>query len=374
MHTYQSSVQNGILVHAASVGEINAVKPLLIKLLNNDRSLRIVLTTNTLAGYQLGSQIHPKIECHLAPLDFLHLRLKQLSRQAPKLIIIVETEIWLNLLFAAKLNGIKVVFVNARMSEKTLTKLNLIKPLIQYVTKSLVMVCCQSEEHRARFDILLGCKAKTCGNLKYAVDLPAFDEANLRSGFGYQQNDDIICFGSSRPGEEKLILKCFDEIKEKYPEIKLILAPRHLNRMDEILMLLRGYRFSRHSKSEKADQIHIFDTIGDLCKAYAICDIAIVGGSFYDFGGHNPLEPAFYAKPIIIGTFHQSCRDSVRKLQSKQGVLVSDPLKLISDIEMLLANKDLRHETGLRAKAVLDANANALNVHFEYVAEHLEYK
>ncbi|MCD8481057.1 MAG: glycosyltransferase [Candidatus Cloacimonetes bacterium] len=126
-----------------------------------------------------------------------------------------------------------------------------------------------------------------------------------------------------------------------------------------------------HSKMQQAREIVVMDTLGKLAECYAICDLAIIGGSFYDFGGHNPLEPAYYSKPIIIGNHHSSCKDSVAALQMKQAILISFKETLAEDILILLADRDLSVNMGQAARKVLTENAAALQNHMQEIEKYL---
>jgi 3-deoxy-D-manno-octulosonic-acid transferase len=177
----------------------------------------------------------------------------------------------------------------------------------------------------------------------------------------------IIVLGSSRPGEETLILNSFDYLKPKFPELKLIIAIRHMDRMADVNNLLAGRDVSYFTKAEPAKDIHIIDELGHLLPAYAICDIAIVGGSFYPFGGHNPLEAAFYSKVIIMGNHHESCLGSVKKLLKANAMIISDTDKLTSDLELVLSNPQKYIVYGERAKQVLLTNSESLPLHLKII-------
>ncbi len=357
----------GFLIHAASVGEVNAIKPLINELIKLYPEKSFTITTNTLTGLKTAKQIDTRISCSIAPLDFLHLRINQMKNLMPDLLIIVETEIWLNQLFAAGMFDIPVIFVNARLSTRSLNRYKLVKPLLNWLEIPIRSICVQSQEHRKRFRRLFGCPILDCGNLKYAVKLPQYEKDVVRTELHYAKDDFILCFGSSRPQEEELIINIYDELKSNIKNLKLIIAIRHLNRVDEVVKLLGEKIYSLQSKYDPPEDIHIIDTYGLLNQAYSICDIAIVGGSFYDFGGHNPLEPAFYGKPIIIGEYNRSCVDSVQKLNERNAIIVSDVHSLKQDILSLYENKGICTEMGKRARAVLSENANSLEKHIKAI-------
>jgi 3-deoxy-D-manno-octulosonic-acid transferase len=394
--------QYDIMVHAASVGEINGIKQLLIELLEANQDLSILLTTNTKTGRKTAVKLHPSLDVIISPLDVLHLRIKQMSLSKPRLILIAETEIWPQLLFAAKLNRIPVVYINARISRKTFETFSKFNTLMKWLGRDIKTVCAQSEADRERFSLLFNTKCIRLGNLKFSVKQPEYEPDKLRALWGYKLTDKIITFGSSRPGEESLILKSYDELKQEFPELKLIIAPRHLERLPEINNLLEHREVSYFSHVDtfasnvlnrdyetdeasvttthvdtfapnvlKTDptppsvttahtDIHIIDELGHLLPAYALCDIAIIGGSFYPFGGHNPLEAAFYSKVIVMGQYHESCLGSVKKLKKADAIILSSFETLSQDLRNILTDPEKYRDYGTRAKQVLSENSESL--------------
>jgi 3-deoxy-D-manno-octulosonic-acid transferase len=357
-------INKGILFHAASMGEVNAIRPLVLKHLENHPDIEICITTSTITGLKQARSISAKIQAFLSVLDIPHLRNKQLSLINPGLICIVETEIWFNMLYWASKHNVPVLFLNARMSASSFGKYIKLRKLLGFVGKSIVAIHAQSEEDAKRYRQVFSTAVFNSGNLKYALKLNDYDQADIRKEWGFSANDFIMCWGSSRPGEESLILSNLPSLIKSIPNLKVIIAIRHPNRVNEVVSLFSNEPYQLFSKLEDAyesdDRVLLIDRLGVLDKAYAICDLAIVGGSFFDFGGHNPLEPAFYTKPIIIGEFHHSCRDSVKRLLNGKGIIVSDAGKLKQDILMLGKDSELRHRLGSNAKQVLLDNSQAL--------------
>jgi 3-deoxy-D-manno-octulosonic-acid transferase len=356
---------NPILVHCASVGEVNAIAPLLRHFMKT--GIPIMINTVTVTGRDLVSRSFPEIPVRLAPLDIASQREKSLRTVAPRLILIVETEIWPMLLDSAGRLGIPVVFINARMSDKSYAAYSHIGPVLRYLARSVKLVLAQSEEDRQRFENLLRMDAETAGNLKYCLSLPDYSPTEVRTALGFAESDLILVWGSSRPGEEALMMSLLPGLKNAFNNLKLILAPRHPKRCIEVERILHGttYRKLSDKATHNSPDVLLIDGLGHLSEAYAIADLAVVGGSFYDFGGHNPLEPAFYSKAIVIGKHYHSCKASVNKLRDQSAVVVSDKDCLGTDIAMLLKDEALRHEMGRRAKRVLTENADALENHIK---------
>jgi len=356
-----------IIVHAASVGEINGIKQLLKELINLHPQLRILLTTNTKTGRKAGRDIHPNLEVMISPLDVLHLRIKQIQRSRPKLILIAETEIWPQLLYTAKLYNIPIVYINARMSLKHGKKYYELKPILSWLGSSIRIICSQSEADRERFSSIFNTECIRTGNLKFSVIQPDFNGEELRNEWGYKPEDKIITVGSSRPGEELLLSDAFYFLKGKHPNLKLIIAPRHLDRLEEIKKILIDKQVSLFSDHAPAKEIHIIDEMGHLLPAYAMSDIAIIGGSFYPFGGHNPLEAAFYGKMIVMGPYHDSCLGSVKKLKKADAIVISSVDKLKADLDKILSGEESYLSYGNRAKQVLEENRDSLPKHLEII-------
>jgi len=361
-----------ILVHAASVGEINGIRQLLKELLNADENLRIILTTNTTTGRETAKTIHDRLAVMLSPIDILHLRILQFMRSKPRLILIAETEIWPNLLFTANLFKTPVLFINARLSSKAFQTYYKYRNELNWLGKAIRAICAQTEADRERYSQIFKAECFRAGNLKFSVRLPEYDGVGIRIKWGYGENDKIIVMGSSRPGEEQLLIQCYYQLKEQYDNLRLVLAPRHLERLNNIQKTLENESVSYYSTHERVKDIHILDVMGQLLKAYAICDLAIIGGSFYPFGGHNPLEAAVYGKTIIMGPSYESCKGSVSKLLKADAIVISSHEKLYEDIEKVFSEPETYKSYGRRAKSVLEENKDSLPSHLELIRKYLD--
>lgn len=358
-----SSQTADILIHAASLGEINALSALIKRLLAGGHS--VAINTITVTGKKRAQELFPQLQVRLAPFDILHLKQQQLKQLKPKLILIAETEIWPNMLYAAQKAEIPILFINARISEKSLKAYLSIKGLLSIVSNSVKGIMAQSQADAGRFARIFDLPIKNLGNLKYALELSIIESEKQRAFLGYAKNDFILVWGSSRPKEEALLLKVLPELQRKIPELKLIIAPRHPKRISEVQELLKDLSYQLYSQRAvgAAPDILLIDVLGRLNAIYAISDLSIVGGSFGDFGGHNPLEPAFYQKAIIMGGDYSSCKDSVRSLLQREAILISNSDKLAGDIIKLYLNPALRQKMGENAKKVLTENAAALSLH-----------
>ena len=355
--------KGGILIHAASVGEVMAIQPLVLRLLRDDPSAIIYISTTTLTGLKVAKSIDPRVLGFLSPLDLWHLRLRQLREMQPALICIVETEIWFNLFHLAGKADVPILILNARMSGNTHRNLSFILPLLRLTTRSVKEIVSQSEGDTARFKSLFTCQVTGSGNIKYAVSLPDYDPKETRAELGYSESDMLIVWGSSRPGEELIARDLYQDLTHVFPHLKLIVAIRHPKRSAEVRQVFAGFEPTFESEESTPGKIHIIDVIGKLNMAYSICDLAIVGGSFTDFGGHNPLEPAYYNKAIVIGPYHSSCKASVKKLREAGGIVISDKDKLLDEVREILHSEAKRTALGASAKRVLNENSRSLDDH-----------
>ncbi len=356
-----------IWIHAASVGEVNAIKPLIIALLNKFVNKTFVLTTMTITGLESAGQIHPKLITTLFPLDFNFIMKRAFLKLNPELIILVETEFWPNMLYQAKRKNVPVVIVNGRISKKAYPKYKRFSFFWKPLWKAVKTVSAQSEPDANRFKSLGFKDVINIHNLKFCLQLPKFERVNIRNKWNFSKNDFIIVFGSSRPGEEKLIKKKIPILKKEISNLKLIVVPRHLERISEVQDIFKEFNYQLYSELKSKTEIIIVDKMGILTEAYAMSDLVIVGGSFFDFGGHNPLEPAFYGLPIIMGEYYSSCLDSVNKLKQNDAIIISSKDELLKNILEIAQNPDYRSILGRNAKKTLQQNSDSLKKNLKII-------
>ncbi|MCF7793751.1 MAG: 3-deoxy-D-manno-octulosonic acid transferase [Candidatus Cloacimonetes bacterium] len=369
-------IKNGfdkcVWIHAASMGEVNAVKTLITELLQKYAHTDFVLSTMTATGQDAARKISPKLKTIFLPLDFCIPMKRLFKKLNPELIILVETEFWPNMLFLAKKKKVPVVMVNARLSDQSYPNYRRTRFIWKSVWKAIVAVNAQSGKDAQRFENLKFNNVKNSHNLKFCVDLPQFSRKKLRQEIGYKESDKILVWGSSRPGEEKLLLKILHDLKSKIPNLKIIVVPRHLHRLPEVKTILAQQDYSLYSDLKKNSDILIIDEMGILNTFYALSDLAIVGGSFFNFGGHNPLEPAFYGIPTIIGNYHHSCRDSVDRLRENNGIIVSNKKKLADDIIDIFKNYESAKKMGRSAQKALSLNSDSLQINLNKLEKYLD--
>ncbi len=355
------NLSDSIWIHAASVGEINGLKPFIKKILEKYPQDNILITTMTPTGRNEAQKISPKIITSLVPFDSSFLVKRFIKKIKPKILILAETELWFSMINECSKLSIPIILSNARISKRSYPRYLKHKRIFGPLLNKINIILAQSQLDKERFEEIGAKNVLVGGNLKFCVDLPKFDSQALRKQYGYLDSDLIITWGSSRPGEEVLMINSFFKLKEDFPNIKLILVLRHINRIKEVESILECDDYTTLSNYIPGKAILIVDAMGVLNLFYAISDISIVGGSFCDFGGHNPLEPAFYSKPTIIGQYHSSCQDSVDKLSENGAIIISKDEKLTSDLRFLIENYNTSKNIGEKANVTLSKHANALD-------------
>ena len=355
-----------IWFHSASVGEINALTPLIEKFIESyGEKYFIVISTMTATGNERAKSLAGKypenIVPILLPMDIPFAVKKAIRKISPDILVIAETEIWPVLIHYVHKIAAKILIVNGRISHKTVKSYKRFGCIFKNSLKHINEIGVQTEDDKLRFAELTENPAEVTGNLKYALHLPEYNvdvikkEWHLSSSF-------IITFGSSRPGEELLVVELYHFLKEKNIDFQIILAPRHLQRLEEIEKLLTQdhVQFQKLSALSSPTHLILIDTMGELTQAYAVSDVALVGGSFYDFTGHNPLEPAYFCKPIIMGPYYSSCKESVSMLNSARAIRIVEKENVPEAVIDLYQSPHKRTEMGIRAKQVMEQNSGAL--------------
>ncbi len=362
-----------IWFHAASVGEINALIPLIEKFIEtNKNSFIVVISTMTTTGHERAKELAAKypeiIFLILVPLDIPFAVKKAIRKILPDVLVISETEIWPVLIHYAHKYSVKILIINGRISHKTVKSYKRFACIFKNTLKNIDAFGVQTDEDGQRFLELTSQPVEVTGNLKFALYLPEYDRNAIKKAW-FLYSPFIITFGSSRPGEELLVAGLYHFLKEKDVDFQIILAPRHLHRIEEIEKLFAQKAIEYHKLSElsSTSRILLVDTMGELTKGYAVSDVALVGGSFYDFTGHNPLEPAYFSKPIIMGPYYSSCKESVAALSSAGAIQIVDKEHLPDAVFELYENPNKREQMGMKAKMVMEQNKDALEKNLQMI-------
>ena len=368
----------GIVVHAASVGEVIALKPFIEALLKKHHHLAITITSFTPTGSEqvtkmFGDQVQ---HCYL-PLDIFPCTGLFLTALKPKILVLMETELWPNLIAQCHKKKVKLQLINGRLSDNSMKSYSKLKWLIQPCLRRFDTILAQSHDNQANF-ISLGAKPESCivsGNLKFDLQLNANIEQQQQTLKKLITHDrQVWLVASTHPGDEEIILSAFETLKNQYENLLLILVPRHPERFDNIFQLCQQHGFSTVRRSEKIavtlnNDIWLIDTLGELLATCGLADIVTMGGSFSAIGGHNPLEPALFKKPIVVGHDMSNFRKVMEQLTTKQGIeqLTSDSStpttelsRLLTDkVHQLLADDDKRLLLGNNAYLVVNENQGA---------------
>ncbi|MBM4260404.1 MAG: 3-deoxy-D-manno-octulosonic acid transferase [Deltaproteobacteria bacterium] len=349
------AVQPGrpIWVHAASVGEVLSAVPLTRELKRSHPERPILFSTFTEPGQQMAQKASAADSCVFLPLDHAWIVRRAMEKFQPALLILLETEIWPNLLRAASRRGIPIVILSGRMSARSFRRYAKLRSFFSQVLGYVTAFGMQSRDDAERVIALGALESRVflSGNLKHAVPAqPAQNKDAEESGALY------LVVGSSHRGEEALLLDVFKLLKQNFPQIRLVLAPRHPQRFAEVEDLVRqtGLSFDKKStvngKNHFDKEIMLLDTIGDLPDFYAMGDVAFVGGSLVDVGGHNLLEPARFGKPVLFGPHINNFRELAAEMKRRgAGIQVENGVELRQALADLLADPAKRREVGARA-------------------------
>ena len=354
-----------IHIHCCSVGEALAIENLLKSVRSNFPDNKIVVTTFTYAGQQIAQKKYANRADYITyfPFDMPVSVNRFLSRVKPDVSIIVETEIWPYFAYSCKKRGIPLFIINARISDKSYGQYKRMKFFFSRILQNYRAVYAQSVEDMEKF-ISIGMKPENTemmGNLKF--DVERVDEDIEIGQAGYK----IFLAGSTHKPENEIVITTYKNLKEKYADLKLLIAPRHLERVDDIKSLLQKYNLTYGLRSEgdkfndKTDVI-LLDTLGELKKMYSICHLAFVGGSFNKTGGHNPLEAAIYEKPVVSGPSVFNFKDIFDILcKSGAGKVVKTPDEMFEYLNNLLENPSEYKKVKDVSKNVFDSQRGAID-------------
>jgi len=361
-----------VWVHAVSLGEAKAVRGLVEGLRQNYPGKKLVISTVTATGNKVakGMAAVGDLVTYL-PLDFSFIIGKVIERVNPSVFIIAETEIWPNLISCLYRKNIPVVIVNGRISDRSFGGYRLIKFFLQPILKKVSLFCAQSGTDAQRLKAL-GVppeKIQVSGNMKFDIEVnPHLEQEakGYRHKLGLAASDKLLVCGSTHSKEEEILLKVYRDLLKDWPNLKLLIAPRHPERAMEIeaLILKEGLAALRLSRlgliTKTGDEIFILDSVGELMQYYAAADLVFMGGSLVKKGGHNILEPAMLARPVLFGPYMFNFRDIAGlflKHQAAIAVRNTDNLKL--RLNELLDNPLKAEDLGRRGRGLISANRGA---------------
>jgi len=368
--------EESIWIHAVSVGEALTARALAADLKRRYPRLRLYLSTTTIAGQQVAkaSLRHLVDGVFYFPFDWMFTIRRTLSLVRPRLFIMMETEIWPNLLHACRKRGVKTAVINGRISSRSYPRYKLIRPFFRRVLADVDRFCMQSEESAFRLKDLGADPGRVTvtGSLKFdSLELPSASahgkprERVLRF-FRVSPRRTVLVAGSTMRGEETAVLQAFAKIKATQTHAIAIIAPRQPDRFGEVERLSREAGFVTIRRSElpidaepRADVV-VLDTIGELAQLYQLATAVFVGGSLADHGGHNILEPAIFGKPIVFGPHMQNFREIAEAFVANDAAIqVQTERELDAAILSLVRDPVHRARLGAAARALVEANRGA---------------
>ena len=372
--SFNLDAEESIWVHAVSVGEVLAARPILAGLRERYPNLRLFLSTTTMSGQQIARSVADVDAVFYFPFDFTFIVRRTFNLVKPRLFVMIETEIWPNLLRECRRRGVRTALVNGRLSPRSYPRYRLVRPFIRRVLADIDRFCVQSEEMARRFVALGADPARivVTGSLKFdSLDpstAPGRGRERVLRFFRITPGRPVLVAGSTSRGEEDAVIRAFNRLRMTTAggNALLILAARHPERFGEVEKLCQREGLSTVRRLDlpidaepKVDAV-ILDTIGELAQLYQIATAVFVGGSLVPLGGHNILEPAVHGRPIIFGPHMDNFAEIARGfLAQGAAIQVRTPRELEDVVVSLIGDPVRRAKLGAAARALVDANRGA---------------
>lgn len=360
-----------IWIHAASLGEVISITPLIEELIARSYPLLITTMTTTGSAYVV-TQFGDRVLHQYIPYDLPWVVRRFFKRIKPRLGLIIETELWPNIIHGAKKNGMHLVLGNARISDKAFSQYKIIRRFIRPAVRQFDAILPQSLENASRF-IALGAEPShitLLGNLKFDRRRPTIADTRL---LHWDATRVVLLLASTHPGEEQQILSRLSNLQKSIPSLLLLLAPRHPERFQMVYALSQdlGYKTALRSKASviHADTaVVVIDSLGELLSFYQVSDYAFVGGSLVPIGGHNVLEPIAMGIPVFCGSFTNNFKAIVEELQDAEAItVVKDADELVARILTMQQNSVLRESQVRNATQVFNNNQGCVARYLHYI-------
>jgi 3-deoxy-D-manno-octulosonic-acid transferase len=358
-----------IWVHAVSVGEVLAASRMIHDLQQAAPGYRILLSTTTRTGQELARSKFGEGNVFYFPLDFPWAVRRYMRALRPSLVVLLETEFWPNFLAACRAGGVPVAVVNARISDRSWPRYRRLGVLWEKILGAITLALAQSEEDASRL-VAIGVpreRVSTAGNLKF--DVRTASQAALTSALAAHlpAGAPLLVAGSTLEGEEELLLSAWPRIVAEFPAVRMVLAPRHPERFAAVAALLgrSGFWWAQRSqwvqspRDLPAGGVFLLDSIGELASVYSLASVAFVGGSLVAAGGHNPLEPAQFGVPIVMGPHYGNFRGIVGTLRAEEAIEIVAAEDLAHGLVALFADPERALSIGERSRAVFEREAGA---------------
>jgi len=378
-----------IWIHAVSVGEVTAAAPVVNSLRARYPEACIVVSTGTETGQEMARKIIPEASAFIYyPLDIPFVVRKVIRQVKPDIFVPTETELWPNFIRICREGGVKIVMVNGRISPRSFKRYAATRFFWKHVLRKMDDIGVISEVDAKRL-IALGMqpvRVRVLGNAKYdsfaAKASPELRE-EMMERLNMTQDDRVLVAGSTHEGEEQVVLSVYERLLKTCPDMKLIIIPRHIERGQAVLALVRekGFKDSLtmtemdHGRQRRNERVVVVDVIGELFKVYSLATVVFCGGSLVPRGGQNILEPAAWGKVIFYGPYMDDFRDERDFLEaSGAGITVSNADELLDGILKCLSDPEVLVRRGEGGRSVVTANAGAAERYAALVQAHIERK
>jgi 3-deoxy-D-manno-octulosonic-acid transferase len=365
----EGDARKTIWVHAVSVGEVLAASRLVNELSACAPQYRVLLSTTTRTGQRLARERTGANHAFYFPLDFPWIVRRYLRALDPVLLVLVETELWPNLLTACRQKAIPVAVVNGRISDRSLPRYLRLRKLWKGILSGVSIFLAQSQEDVKRLKAIGAPAGRVsfAGNLKFDVRSaePAAITTTLREKL--PTGTRVLVCGSTLEGEEEILLDAFQQLLKTIPDCVMILAPRHPERFGRVVQLMtnrketcvRRSNWMKRPVKIKPGTVILLDSIGELASVYALASVAFVGGSLVPAGGHNPLEPAQFAVPVVMGNHYANFRAIIDTLLQAEALKLATTETLVPMLENLLTDEEAANALGVRALEVFHHESGA---------------
>jgi 3-deoxy-D-manno-octulosonic-acid transferase len=371
--------RGSIWIHAVSVGEVLAARALVAPLKQRFPELKVFLSTTTLTGQAIArSSVRGIDGLFYAPFDFRSAVRSVLAALEPKLLVLVETELWPNLIHESRRRGVRIAVVNGRLSPRSFARYRWTRTFLKPVLAEIDLFLMQADAHADRIRALGAPpeRVRALGNLKFdALDVPQPTAALARVAAGVAGRP-LWVAGSTVEGEEPLVLAAFRRLRERIPDAALLLAPRHPERFALVaaLVVAAGLRAVRRSAlvdgGWNGHDVLVLDTIGELGQLYPFATVVFVGGSLVAAGGHNVLEPAAAGKAVVVGPHMENFQEIADEFLAERALVqVANAEALARETLALFEDQARRVELGARAQALTERNRGALERTLNALAE-----
>ena len=377
--------KNCIWLHAASVGEIVAASPIIKEMRRTFPNRPVLVSVVTATGYAMAKRIITDADSIIFfPLDLPIISYGVVKRIRPSVFLMVETELWPNFLRAAAHFSIPVMMVNGRISDKSVKRYRYLGSVLKGMLDTVDKFCMQSTID-AQYIIHLGAdpqRVVVTGNTKFDQNYTSVTPEEQRLLFeqmGFTAMDPVVVAGSTHKGEEEILLTALQKIKKRFPNIKLVIAPRDIMRVDELISLADSFGFTAVRRTELLKNnstnhdVVLLDTIGELGKVYTVATLVYVGGSLVSHGGHNILEPAAHGKPILVGPHMFNFKDTYALFSKREACMtVIDETTLTEKINYILDHEEIRLQMSKETLAIIEENGGAARNSMIYLREILQ--